>query len=193
MEEMTPEELLEYVRKNRWFNINKEDVGDNLVAHGIASKREKDDIAYHDPVARVNIRRGLTLIETLKNFKRVELKVARKGLRKFEYLHPEFLVEDAKMGKQVSKLKDEFLKSVDRFKGTFKVNVIEKLNGENCQISFSCNSWVICSKNRVLFIKKDCEIPWKDRSLHGFRLEIAASWFDILKAMTPERISQLQK
>lgn len=75
-------------RKSRWFGINKEDVGEGLIAYSIIPKKEKDDMAYNDPVVRLNFRRGLTFIEELKDFKRVSLKVARKGLRKFEYLYP---------------------------------------------------------------------------------------------------------
>lgn len=50
------------------------------------------------------------------------------------------------------------------------VHVLEKANGENCQISFTNNMWVICSKNRVLFVENQESIPWKDKYLYGFRL-----------------------
>lgn len=44
-------------------------------------------------------------------------------------MYPEFLDEDASVGKHLGKLKNEFLESVGRFKGAFRVNVLEKLNG----------------------------------------------------------------
>lgn len=81
---MSPEELIESTKKSRWFGIHKGDVDQFLVYHNIGPKKEKDDQAYQDPVVRNNFRRGLTIIEEVtEDLKTKELKIARKGLRKF--------------------------------------------------------------------------------------------------------------
>jgi hypothetical protein len=84
VEEATPEEMLAYVQANpHTVTVNVEDAGPGLVLYNVATKKDKDDAVYRNHFCRLSLRRGLTYIEVLKEFKRQSLQVARKGLRKF--------------------------------------------------------------------------------------------------------------
>lgn len=125
--------------------------GREFVLHNISLKRE-----YSEAYDFINYRRGLTYLEEIIDFKHTEPVVARKGLRKFKDLLPEYL--DLKES-HISNSKFHAGERSRLFKGlqdpaysSFIIYNTEKLNGENAQFSFIDKFWVIGSKNKSLMV-----------------------------------------
>lgn len=194
VEEATPEELLKYAEKNpHTITVNTEDAGEGLVCYNVAPKKDKDDQCYKNPYNRLNLRRGLTYIEHIVDFKRQKIEVARKGLRKFFDLYREYLEdEETPTINKFAKQRNSFQDSLKGYKLGFRAHYIEKANGENAQISFSNGLWVVCSKNRVMFAKEEKDLETKDRSRFVLTTEIAKCWFGYYNKLTAEQQTQLK-
>lgn len=73
------------------------------------------------------------------------------------------------------------------------MHYIEKANGENAQISYSNGLWVVCSKNRVMFVKEEKDLDSMDRSRFVLTTEIARSWFGYYNKLSAEQQNQLKQ
>jgi hypothetical protein len=88
--ETTPEEIFQTAKKNKHkystateaFTAAHRD----LVVYNMSLKKD-----YVEDYDYVNFRRGLAYVEEIVDFKNSALMVARKGLRKFKDLMPEYL------------------------------------------------------------------------------------------------------
>ena len=102
-------------------------------------------------------------MEEIVDFKHSESIIARKGLRKFKDLLPEYLeIKESHINKSKfhQKAKHNLFDELESFKGnSYVIYNTEKLNGENAQISFvHDNFWVIGSKNKCILLSnyEDC-------------------------------------
>lgn len=121
--------MIKHVKENpHTLTMNVEDAGTDLVSYNICPKKDKDDVVYKQAYNKINLRRGLTYIEVLKDFKREKIEVARKGLRKFFDLYKEHLSEDEE-AKRHEHTRAEFQKGLKGHKLGFLVHFIEKANG----------------------------------------------------------------
>ncbi len=112
---------------------------------------------YCDVYDIINFRRGLSYIEEIVDFKHSELSIARKGLRKFKDLLPEYLdIKESHVNtsKFHSGEKHRLFQGLQNNKYTsYVIYNTEKLNGENAQISYIYDQfWVVGSKNKSLIV-----------------------------------------
>lgn len=88
--ESTPQEIFQVAKKNKHkYSIAKEaftSAERDFVVYNLSLKKD-----YVDDYDYINFRRGLAYFEEIVDFKNTELEVARKGLRKFKDLMPEYL------------------------------------------------------------------------------------------------------
>lgn len=190
VEEATPEQMLQYAQENpHTVAVNVEDAGEGLVSYNVSPKKDKDDVVYRSQFCKLSLRRGLTYIEALRDFKRESLQVARKGLRKFFDLYREYLEED---GHRMAHQREAFQRQLKPYKEGFTLHFIEKANGENAQVSFSHGLWVISSKNRVMYVQSEADIDSKDKSRFTFTMELARRWFEYFRRLSPELQAQLK-
>lgn len=199
-------------------NIGCVDV--SIDAHGPA-----EDVVYAlHPRLQKSIRRGNTLIEVYDANDHALYKylgVARKGLRKFYDLKPEYLISDEdfrqsyspetakKQNKGDSKAVIESNLRNYIFAGVVKslndgayIEVIKslKVNGENAQISWVKEErvWCIASKNVGLLANNVADLAKYDSSpssRYVYAVSIARTWFKIISKLAryKKSLSKLQE
>lgn len=128
----------------------------------------------------------MAYIDEIVDHKHTNFAIAKKGLRKFHDLMPEFL--DMKQSyftnnkNQVS-MKNIFLSSVLSSKDDkIRIYDTEKLNGENIQISAVYGDfWVIGTKNKTLLLRGPQDISQiKYKHEHLMTIQIAKLFFNQL-------------
>lgn len=175
----------------------------------LRAKGPQEDTTYAgNKGVHLNVRRGNSFVV----FKDTHAVVcARRGLRKFYDLYPEYLeynlanltTLDAKIGvKEPAENKSIHKKIFMNLKetldlGTETVTVVEtnKANGENSQISWvaEVGSWCIASKNVAMLLRtvEDVTLYIGDR-FHYAEL-IAREWFSLLKRMKDDKIDAIKE
>ena len=152
---------------------------------------------YVDEYDYLNLRRGLTYLEEIIDFNHTEPVVARKGLRKFRDLMPEYL--DIKHLHTNSRFhsneKERLFKHLENsnYSG-YRIYNSEKVNGENAQVSVVCGKyWLIGTKNKCLLTKQEEDLTTM-RNKHEYKQNIlvAKAWFALLATKTEEEVKAIQ-
>lgn len=188
--EATPEQNIQRAKKDKHaYSISTEafsSQGREFVLHNISLKRE-----YRDKYDYINYRRGLTYLEEIIDFKHTAPIVARKGLRKFTDLLPEYLqLKESHVtnSKFHSFEKNRLLRPLQNPLFTsFVVYNTQKLNGENAQFSFFEGRWVIGSKNKCLMVTGPGDLAsLKNKHEHKLTILIAQAWFALLESRSEQ-------
>jgi hypothetical protein len=123
--------------------------------------------------------------------------VARKGLRKFKDLLPEYLdlkeshissskFHAAEKGRLFRALKDPNFTS-------YVIYNTEKLNGENAQFSFFEGFWIIGSKNKSLLAAGPADLEKvKNKHEHKLTILIAQAWFKLLATRSEQEVAGIK-
>jgi hypothetical protein len=159
----TPEEYFDWIKKNKFLKTVSSE-RNTFVLTDVAMRAGGADTAVYlkQPELQLRMRRGLTFIEK-PNSKKIE--IVRQGLPKFFDL-------------EIKDQESKFLPH--QFPITF--HNLEKLNGENAQISYSksIGKWIICSKNVALAAEtlEEAESIYSTEMRFNFPLYIARHWFN---------------
>lgn len=160
--EATLEENLLRAKKNKYhYSIATEAftaANREFVVSNLSLKKD-----YADDYDFLNFRRGLAYVEEIIDFKHEELTLARKGLRKFRDLLPEYIdIKESHVNhsRYHGGEKQRLFKNMDKINcHSYLIYNSEKLNGENAQISFVYDQfWVIGSKNKTLIISDEADL-----------------------------------
>lgn len=166
--------------------------GREFVMHTVALRRD-----YSDAYDFINFRRGLSYLEEIVGFKHSPPVVARKGLRKFKDLMPEYL---GLKESHVSTSKHHQSEKGRLFAGlqqpifsSFIIYNTEKLNGENAQVSFFDKIWVIGSKNKCLLAADITDLEkLKNKHEHKLTILVAQAWFALLATKNEQEIAAIK-
>jgi hypothetical protein len=155
----TAGEYLNWIKKNKFLKTVSSH-RDSFSLTDVAMKAGGADTAVYlkQPELQVRMRRGLTFLEMSDS-----IEIVRQGLPKFFDLELKEL---------------RFLPH--QYPITF--HNLEKLNGENAQISYSntINKWIICSKNVSIAAEnlEEAETFYSSETRFNFPLYIARHWFN---------------
>jgi hypothetical protein len=177
------------------YNISTEafsSQGREFVLYNISLKRE-----YKDSYDLLNYRRGLTYLEEIIDFKHTAPVVARKGLRKFTDLLPEYLdIKESHLSTSkfhASERNRLFRPLQHPTLSSFLIYNTEKLNGENAQFSFFEGRWVIGSKNKCLLASNLEELErLRNKHEHRLTILIAQAWFALLAARSEQEVAGIK-
>jgi len=162
----SPREYLEWIKGQKDLKTVRTDTNDfALIDVAMRAFGGDTKVYLENVILQEKMRRGLTFIE-----KESKLEIARQGLPKFFDFELDFLNSESKSCK---------VKPSDY---PITVYNLEKLNGENAQISWSpmVNKWIVCSKN-VGFSAASVEEATELYSAiprFNYALHIARHWFN---------------
>ena len=158
---MSPSEYLEWIKNNKHLKTVASH-HDTFSLTDVAMRAGGADTAVYlkHPELQLRMRRGLTFLHSGDH-----LEVARQGLPKFF---------DLELEEQEKEIKD--------FQFPITLYNLEKLNGENAQISYSkfIGKWIICSKNVAIAVEslQEAEEKYSKEQRFSFALYIARHWFN---------------
>jgi hypothetical protein len=169
---------------------------------------QEDEIYAGHKGIYLNVRRGNSFVM----FKDTHTVIcARKGLRKFFDLYPEYLeynlanlaslegkigVKSANENKSIhKKIFGDLKEFLDGSQGTVKIVETNKANGENCQISWvpDCGCWAIASKNVCVLLRSVEDISLYVGDRFHFAEIIAREWFAQMKKFTQAQIDSIKE
>ena len=159
----TAAEYFDWIKKNKFLKTVASE-RDSFTLTDVAMRAGGADSAVYlkQPELQLRMRRGLTFLQK-SNSKSVE--IVRQGLPKFFDL-------------EIKDQENKFLPH--QYPITF--HNLEKLNGENAQISHSksIGKWIICSKNVAIACEtlEEAESTYSTESRFTFPLYIARHWFN---------------
>jgi hypothetical protein len=129
----------------------------------------------------------------------VNFTIAKKGLRKFHDLMPEFLeMKQSHFNhNQVHlSMKNQFMAQVLFSKEeNIRIYDTEKLNGENVQISAVYNEyWVIGTKNKTMMLRNAEDVAQiKYKHEHLITIQVAKLFFNYLNLLSEEKVAELKQ
>jgi hypothetical protein len=132
--------------------------------------------------------------------------MARKGLEKFFDFGLHWIDPSAPTSDHHTKEDDKALRNVilgpveDSFNKGEQVTLLKtnKANGECAQVSynFMVKAWIVSSKNVAIAVRTHKDITWYKNSTkmrYSFAVEMAETWLNIIKKLSPEKIKELQE
>lgn len=160
---MTADRFYEWIKTNKHLKSVATVHAEGFSLIDVAMKAGGGDTPVYlkNPELQVRMRRGLTFL----SLPGEELEIARQGLPKF------FDIDEREIEKNLVGVK-------------FPVTIhnLEKLNGENAQVSYSgkTGKWIICSKNVAIAASSlaEAEALFSGNQRFSFALYIARHWFN---------------